>query len=68
MIEFKQIIGRGTRLYDGKDYFTIHDFVKAHHHFSDPEWDGEPQEPEPSGPRQALPPPESPEPTSSTGW
>ena len=49
MIEFKQIIGRGTRLYDGKDYFTIYDFVKAHHHFSDPEWDGEPLEPEPSG-------------------
>ena len=47
MIEFKQIIGRGTRLYDGKDYFTVHDFVKAHHHFSDPEWDGEPLEPEP---------------------
>ncbi|MBM4152632.1 MAG: DEAD/DEAH box helicase, partial [Kiritimatiellaceae bacterium] len=39
MIEFKQIIGRGTRLYDGKDYFTIYDFVKAHGHFSDPEWD-----------------------------
>src|SRR5450759_1912896 len=37
MIEFKQIIGRGTRLYDGKDYFTIYDFVKAHHHFNDPE-------------------------------
>src|SRR5258706_11311180 len=52
MIEFKQIIGRGTRLYDGKDYFTIYDFVKAHHHFSDPEWDGEPLAPEPkeSGP------------------
>ncbi|MEQ1898727.1 MAG: DEAD/DEAH box helicase family protein [Vicinamibacterales bacterium] len=48
MIEFKQIIGRGTRLYDGKDYFTIYDFVKAHHHFSDPEWDGEPAEPEPT--------------------
>ena len=47
MIEFKQIIGRGTRLYDGKDYFTIVDFVRAHHHFSDPEWDGEPLEPEP---------------------
>jgi type I restriction enzyme, R subunit len=46
MIEFKQIIGRGTRLYDGKDYFTIIDFVKAHHHFNDPEWDGEPLEPE----------------------
>ena len=44
MIEFKQIIGRGTRLYDGKDYFTIYDFVKAHHHFSDPDWDGEPVE------------------------
>jgi len=26
MIEFKQIIGRGTRLFDGKDYFTIYDF------------------------------------------
>ncbi len=47
MIEFKQIIGRGTRLYDGKDYFTIYDFVKAYLHFSDPEWDGEPMEPEP---------------------
>lgn len=47
MIEFKQIIGRGTRLYDGKDYFTIYDFVKAHHHFQDPEWDGEPLDREP---------------------
>lgn len=46
MIEFKQIIGRGTRLYDGKDYFTIYDFVRAHHHFNDAEWDGEPVEPE----------------------
>jgi type I restriction enzyme R subunit len=56
MIEFKQIIGRGTRLYDGKDYFTIYDFVRAHHHFSDPEWDGEPLESEPQQPRPALPP------------
>jgi type I restriction enzyme R subunit len=47
MIEFKQIIGRGTRLFDGKEYFTIYDFVRAHHHFSDPEWDGEPLEEEP---------------------
>lgn len=45
MIEFKQIIGRGTRLYDGKEYFTIYDFVKAHHLFNDPEWDGDPIEP-----------------------
>jgi len=42
MIEFKQIIGRGTRLFDSKDYFTIYDFVDAYHHFADPEWDGEP--------------------------
>ncbi len=47
MIEFKQIIGRGTRLFDGKDYFTIYDFVKAYEHFSDDDWDGEPLEPEP---------------------
>ena len=44
MIEFKQIIGRGTRLFDGKEYFTIYDFVDAYHHFSDPEWDGDPVE------------------------
>ena len=48
MIEFKQIVGRGTRLFDGKDYFTIYDFVGAYKHFSDPEWDGEPLEPDES--------------------
>ena len=42
MIEFKQIVGRGTRLFEGKDFFTIYDFVDAYHHFADPEWDGEP--------------------------
>lgn len=47
MIEFKQIIGRGTRTYEGKDFFTIWDFVKAHENFNDPDWDGEPLEPEP---------------------
>jgi type I restriction enzyme R subunit len=47
IIEFKQIIGRGTRLYDGKDFFTIHDFVNASHNFYDPEWDGEPVQPLP---------------------
>jgi type I restriction enzyme R subunit len=50
MIEFKQIIGRGTRLYEDKEYFTIYDFVQAHHHFNDPEWDGEPIAPEPAEP------------------
>ena len=48
MIEFKQIVGRGTRLFDGKDYFTIYDFVGACKHFSDHEWDGEPLEPDES--------------------
>jgi type I restriction enzyme R subunit len=71
MIEFKQIIGRGTRLYDGKDYFTVYDFVEAYKHFSDPEWDGEPLEPEPPKP---PPPPtggggggEKPEPPTGGG-
>ena len=45
MIEFKQIIGRGTRVFEGKDFFTIWDFVKAHENFQDPEWDGEPENP-----------------------
>ncbi|MBU3694507.1 MAG: restriction endonuclease subunit R [Rhodocyclaceae bacterium] len=66
MIEFKQIIGRGTRLFDGKDYFTIYDFVKAHHLFNDPDWDGEPVEPEPPRPRPddgaGEPEPQGPEP------
>ena len=47
MIEFKQIIGRGTHLFDNKDYFTIYDFVTAHENFNDPKWDGEPIAPEP---------------------
>ena len=44
MIQFKQIIGRGTRVFEGKHYFTILDFVNAYHLFSDAEWDGEPAE------------------------
>jgi type I restriction enzyme R subunit len=67
MIEFKQIIGRGTRLYDGKDYFTIYDFVKAHHHFSDPEWDGEPLEPEPRKSKPVREPPGPPYTTEPAG-
>jgi len=46
MIEFKQIIGRGTRLFDGKEFFTLYDFVDAYQLFSDKEWDGEPIEEE----------------------
>ena len=61
MIEFKQIIGRGTRTFEGKDFFTIWDFVKAHENFNDPEWDGEPEEPVPPGPRTDPPPYELPD-------
>ena len=57
IIEFKQIIGRGTRLYDGKDYFTIHDFFNASHNFYDPEWDGDPDIPTDIGPIVPPPPP-----------
>jgi len=62
MIEFKQIIGRGTRLFDGKEYFTIYDFVDAYHHFADPEWDGEPIEPEPKRKLPDGPMPDRPKP------
>ncbi|WP_323790139.1 EcoAI/FtnUII family type I restriction enzme subunit R [Thalassovita sp.] len=57
MIEFKQIIGRGTRVYEGKDFFTIWDFVKAHENFNDPEWDGDPIDPEPPKPGPTVIPP-----------
>ena len=70
MIEFKQIIGRGTRTFEGKEFFTIWDFVKAHVNFSDPEWDGEPEEPEPPGPgpdRPPEPPPEGGDDDDGTG-
>ena len=56
MIEFKQIIGRGTRLFEGKHYFTIIDFVNAYHLFNDPEWDGTPLEPEVTKPRNPREP------------
>jgi len=60
MVEFKQIIGRGTRTFEGKDYFTIYDFVKAYEHFNDPAWDGEPLPPEePTGPRKPKKPGEN---------
>ncbi|HSV75466.1 MAG TPA: DEAD/DEAH box helicase family protein [Bacteroidales bacterium] len=68
MIEFKQIVGRGTRLFDGKEFFTIYDFVDAYKHFSDPEWDGEPIGEEPKEPT-SYPTSESNEPqvTSDSG-
>lgn len=52
IVEYKQIIGRGTRLYDGKDFFTILDFVGATNDFRDEIWDGgeDITEPEPKTP------------------
>jgi type I restriction enzyme, R subunit len=61
IIEFKQIVGRGTRLFDGKEFFTIYDFVDAYHHFADPEWDGEPIYEEPANHRPLSPQPAGPE-------
>ena len=40
MVEFKQIVGRGTRIFEGKDYFTIIDYTGATNNFYDEEWDG----------------------------
>nr|WP_245555479.1 type I restriction-modification enzyme R subunit C-terminal domain-containing protein [Baaleninema simplex] len=65
IVEFKQIIGRGTRLFEGKDYFTIYDFVEAYRNFNDPEWDGEPEDPTPIAPRERRSSEESDRPTDS---
>jgi type I restriction enzyme R subunit len=59
MIEFKQIIGRGTRLFEGKHFFTIIDFVNASSKFADKDWDGTPLPPEePKEPRKPREPKE----------
>ncbi|MFN8672540.1 MAG: DEAD/DEAH box helicase family protein [Candidatus Sericytochromatia bacterium] len=42
MVEFKQIVGRGTRVFEGKDFFTILDFTGATKLFYDKDWDGLP--------------------------
>lgn len=62
MIEFKQIIGRGTRLFDGKDFFTIYDYVNAHINFEDKEWNGDPEAPETKEPKQPKQPDDTPNP------
>ncbi|MFC4992299.1 EcoAI/FtnUII family type I restriction enzme subunit R [Rubritalea tangerina] len=61
MVEFKQIVGRGTRVFDGKDYFTIIDFRGATNLFYDKDWDGDPEEPEPKQPRPPSKPGEEPD-------
>ncbi|WP_297745423.1 EcoAI/FtnUII family type I restriction enzme subunit R [Nitrosomonas sp.] len=70
MTEFKQIIGRGTRINEdyGKYYFTIIDFKKATELFADPDFDGEPvQIYEPRGDQTPVPPDVPFEPESGSG-
>ena len=52
MTEFKQIIGRGTRVFEGKDFFTIMDFVGDTNLFYDPAWDGETEVPQKSSKKE----------------
>ena len=64
MTEFKQIVGRGTRVHQdtGKFYFTLMDFRGATSHFADPDFDGEPVQiyhPPEDGPM--VPPDDAPE-------
>lgn len=61
MVEFKQIVGRGTRIFDGKDYFTIIDFRGATNKFYDEDWEGEPEAPQPNGTDETTPEPYVPE-------
>ncbi len=44
IVEYKQIVGRGTRVFEGKDFFTIYDFMGATNDFSDEIWDGAPED------------------------
>ncbi|WP_373032784.1 EcoAI/FtnUII family type I restriction enzme subunit R [Sulfurovum sp.] len=67
MTEFKQIIGRGTRVFEGKDFFTIMDFVGATNLFYDPAWDGEDELTPPKGKTGGGQKPEYPRPETGEG-
>jgi type I restriction enzyme R subunit len=60
MIEFKQIIGRGTRVHEDtqKLFFTVMDFRGATSHFADPEFDGQPVQIYQPGPDDRITPPD----------
>ncbi len=60
MTEFKQIVGRGTRVHEDtrKYYFTLIDFRKATNHFADPDFDGEPVQIYQSGEGDPVAPPD----------
>ncbi len=61
MTEFKQIVGRGTRVHEdtGKLYFTLIDFRGATSHFADPEFDDEPVQVYEPGKGEPVDPPEA---------
>ena len=63
MTEFKQIVGRGTRVHEDTDkyYFTLIDFRGASGHFADPEFDGEPVQIYEPGPDDPVLPPDPPQ-------
>ena len=69
MTEFKQIIGRGTRLrYDeGKTHFTIMDFRRVSRLFADPEWDGEIEQDDEYNPNPQPEPVPDPNPEAPSG-
>jgi type I restriction enzyme R subunit len=62
MTEFKQIVGRGTRVHEDtrKYYFTLMDFRGATNHFADPDFDGEPVQIYVPGNTDVLTPPDEP--------
>ena len=67
MTEFKQIVGRGTRVHEDtkKFYFTLMDFRGATNHFADPDFDGEPVQIYEPGENDPITPPEG-EPPATT--
>ena len=69
MVEFKQIIGRGTRINEdyNKYYFTIMDFKKATELFADPDFDGDPVQIYEPGPDETPVPPDDDQPISIDG-
>ena len=68
MTEFKQIIGRGTRVHEDtrKFYFTLMDFRGATTHFADPDFDGEPVQIYEPGDDDPILPPEDISPTGDS--
>ena len=69
MTEFKQIVGRGTRIREkeGKTHFTIMDFRNITRLFADPDWDGPLEVDEGYSPASAAPKPYTPQPSSTSG-